>query len=826
MSVMMSEVSPSKRRKTTASSAMTPEQGEVEGLTTPRIVLTLEAVHAPPWPAGALPIEIFNLILNYLPRSSVQTMRLVNKEFESKVSHYLFKVVVLPFRPEIYGISPGPELAASQYVPMDNVLRDAVKLQHKGMKVFQGFGRKIIKFAMSFEFDEEQLSFPPVKSDQESITSFWGVYRWPFKKYNRYAQLEGLEQAADETGTMTEALSCIVHAKELGISIDGGLGWLAGPDANDKAAQSRVKLPIFGESVFAPEPEQAVLSNGLDVCNVTEELLAKLGITAPAIKAALQQAGYEGDSLDESVQMLLQGEALWERVVRGEIFDHVTGLNWTVLAHTAAEQRQIAASLLAAEDTDNPDGTAAVSDDSNDSESPPGTPEIASKEDKRTKDEDFPLKPNELTNAQREMLLEVEWAQRAFMQSYTIAIIDNKATFQHIEALNIARLPSRHLPILRRTDFWDSLPRLKSLSLAIIPDWRDVIKLPTSWVQDDKVLPSQAVAVVYKILEEHVLRRQNIKTLHFEWICGGEEAPGLFARNQHVLPAPVVPVAMEMIHRDILPELLSFPYVEHLSLKNCWITPHIMATLSLSLRSSALKSLTFNSVSLTAPLALNAHPNIIPETRTYATNAQLLVNTAAAHNQFMNMQAGVGAVIGPNILLQAPPPNVVGPAQAPMPSWLGGPRFGSWTQFINCLTPGKTLADLRYARGHGEKPSDRGRTNLSKIRFESCGYVRLPLDFDQSVLDPPDLVSVGSSVSKRVEGLDHVMMKSDDPAQGTIVNYIQDIEKQILEEGFDMTANWDASRSALFAEALFDGITHPGRGRFSGIIDVGPTSSY
>jgi hypothetical protein len=421
------------------------------------------------------------------------------------------------------------------------------------------------------------------------------------------------------------------------------------------------------------------------------------------------------------------------------------------------------------------------------------------------------------------MLLEVEWAQRAFMQSYAIAIIDNKATFKNIESLTIARLPSRHLPILRRSDFWDGLSGLKSLSLGIIPDWRDVIKLPTSWVQDDEVKPSQAVTAVYNVLREHVLHRENIKTLHFEWIGGGEEATGLFSRNQHILPAPIVPKALQMVHRDLIPELLSFPYIEHLTLKNCWITPHIMTRLCTSLKSFAMESLTFNSVSLTAPIAANAHPNAVADSRIHASNAQLMVNTAAVHNQFINMQNG--AAPAANIQFQFPPPAISFANQNPMPSWLEAPRVGSWAQFIDILTPGNTLAIMRRARGYEEEeehPERGGRNSLTKLKFESCGYVRLPLDFNQALLDPPDVFSVSRTLAKRVDSLERVMMCSDDTAQAAIVNHISVLEKHTLEEGFDLTVNWDTSRSALFAEALLDGITHPGRGRFSGIIDTSP----
>lgn len=89
------------------------------------------------WPAQLLPVEIFTLIINHLPRSSIQNLRLVNKEFDQKVSEVLFKVVVVPFRPEIYGITP-------EATPTNDGAQGSVMLQDKGMRVFQGsVGKKI-----------------------------------------------------------------------------------------------------------------------------------------------------------------------------------------------------------------------------------------------------------------------------------------------------------------------------------------------------------------------------------------------------------------------------------------------------------------------------------------------------------------------------------------------------------------------------------------------------------------------------------------------------------------------------------------------------------
>lgn len=58
----------------------------------------------PAWPAGDIPVEVFHIIGSYLDRDSLQSMRLVNLEFEQKISNTTFYTVVVPFRQEIYGM--------------------------------------------------------------------------------------------------------------------------------------------------------------------------------------------------------------------------------------------------------------------------------------------------------------------------------------------------------------------------------------------------------------------------------------------------------------------------------------------------------------------------------------------------------------------------------------------------------------------------------------------------------------------------------------------------------------------------------------------------
>lgn len=90
------------------------------------------------WPQGVddngvgtplLPVEIYESIAKYLSRTDVQNMRLVNHEFDNKICQVLFKVVVVPFRSEIYGIATDTENA---------LVPNSVMLQDQGMRVFQG----------------------------------------------------------------------------------------------------------------------------------------------------------------------------------------------------------------------------------------------------------------------------------------------------------------------------------------------------------------------------------------------------------------------------------------------------------------------------------------------------------------------------------------------------------------------------------------------------------------------------------------------------------------------------------------------------------------
>ncbi len=845
--------SPAKRRKTTASATNT---RSMTGKTRSSDTSTFKQFYSAKighitatWPKDRIPVEIFSLIISYLSRSAVQRMRLVNKEFEKKVAHDLFQTVVVPFSPEIYGIAEEP-INGSRQTSSDErdviVGKVAVMLQDKGMRIFEGFGEHIHRFGMSFEFDYQLLTKPPIKSDQEAITTFWGIYRWPFKKYNRYVQLEGLEETADETRTMTKALRFIGNSKELALSIDGGLGWLPGPDVNAKIHPVIEKAIVFGESRFRPEenssparplqrlksslPPSSLMTNATfsTVAPISE---ANHDTAVPIFLRILREAGYEGNNLARSVRTLMESEGVMppSSTSPDPSFTSSVGELPEVMASPEFTPTAPSIRSFGPEDLRTERVTMALRQAMAD-QVDPSPPEIA---------DCHPLKPNDLTNAQKEMLLETEWAQRAFMQSYAIAIIDNPTTFRGIETLSIARLPSRHLAILRRGDFWACLSQLRKVSLAIIPDWRDIIKRPESWVEDVRLQPSQAISVVYQLLRDHISPRQSIKVVHLEWICGGEETPGLFARNQHILAAPLVPRAMDMVDgTHPAAQILTLPYVEHLTLKNCWMSPHILGHFASTIRRKALQTLTFHSVSLSAPAPRNVQPGPVHMHHLQHN----LIHQANANFQVQPNQAAGAANLGaafhmqqallphidalqPHIQIQDQPGDLSQAAPAGL-SWLNPPRVGSWAHIIDQITPVETLASLRYSRGLGPEPSPPESTNLRKIIFNSCGYIRLLLDFDQTMLDPLNPLPADThAVAKRRSEIEQYMMKPQEHTLGVIINHIDEDEVRTLESAWSLRMGWGKSNKILAIQAFADGIRAAGQGRFRGKIESSTRSS-
>jgi len=282
-----------------------------------------------------------------------------------------------------------------------------------------------------------------------------------------------------------------------------------------------------------------------------------------------------------------------------------------------------------------------------------------------------PIIPATLTKAQKEWLLETEWAQRAFMSSYMLSIIDNPNTFTPVHTLNISRLSDRYLPMLNRADFWNALPNLSDLTIMVIPGWRTVHKDEAGFVDTPRINPISGLDPFCELLSSHVVHRPGIRSLTIGWVGGGEHAEGLHARNKLIMPAPLMPLGVRdenntVFASDMMTELdanrlrsalLQFPHVERLTLKNCWITPAALLHFVKIHDSKSLQSLVLDSVSLTAVLRPNGNANpAAPQGGAFHLPAPPLGNLFGA-NALLNAFNNIGGQVANPAQAQVLPNN-------------------------------------------------------------------------------------------------------------------------------------------------------------------------
>jgi len=162
------------------------------------------------------------------------------------------------------------------------------------------------------------------------------------------------------------------------------------------------------------------------------------------------------------------------------------------------------------------------------------------------------------------------------------------------------------------------------------------------------------------------------------------------------------------------------------------------------------------------------------------------------------------------------------------PDWIAKPpRRGSWAYIIDILTPGETLADIRYSRDLGSQPPIKDLSRLRRLEFKSCGYIFLPLDFDQRILDLSESLPHNSTAFlKRINDIEPFMVKSEDPTLGIIINHMSDEEERILENAWNMRLGWGMEHTILTLDCCADGVTNAGKGRFSGIINTSSLTSH
>lgn len=822
----------------------------------------------------------------------------MNHEFDAKLAEIYFKAVVVPFRPEfeaLYGsLNINPTQAGdSQKLSLvfrkkledtnsaDVVFQDQGQaapdddsLLSAGHRVFQQFGDKMRKFALALELNEQDLAFPPLKLNQEIVSAPWGLYRWPIMNYQRYTQLEGLEQMADETGYMKKAFQFLELVTDIGISCDAGLGWLQGPDANPLCART-------GPAVFRP----VAYGDTADGINETADSDEKSSLSLSILKQMVLNAGYSTREWPKVVLRLLQDEGregaiVWaDRIAPDGKLVHERVPKLKIDEHTPKE-----AIIEHIESVIDRDSEGAVS----------------SATDIRS----FGLMPNNLTSAQAEMLLELEWAHRALMQSYRIAVMDNKNTFKTLRQLTIARCPGCHVLTWCDDSFWETMTSIETFHLGVIPDWREITKDPTGNVNQRRIAPITAFPNVFRLLNNYIGEQDNIKNFSFEWVGGGEFAVGKSQRDRYILPAPVLSNANNMVdvqhtfHED---DILNIPYVQRLTLKNCWFAPHVFLNFFKHMSMESLRETNLESVSLTGPPSLGPEMSIYPGTQAKPSHwpwplcvgaepghwFQLQRPNANAANVNQGMAGWMAAAIGQNaalpnlqaplnganigmnglgnvafwppqpalgqnnhatsVIVNHPTPQALQSAPNPHPnrwrtwSWphvlaslgMAMPAVSQYSQDgneANSTHWQNTLTDERRFSSKFRKVfEDRDNNhNYRVLKLKSCGYALIESpNIDNWKIIPDQAVQVHHSLDllTRLRELDSQMLFSQDGLLAKVLNYMPDDEMRQLQNVFGLEFGWQNLYEPIVAQvAITDGNPLPGLARFHGRVDNYPDS--
>ncbi|KAI0006951.1 hypothetical protein F4779DRAFT_540604 [Xylariaceae sp. FL0662B] len=724
------------------------------------------------WPPGKLPVELFVLIAQSLEsRKDLQNMRLVNREFYSKLANYYFRHLVVHLGPELF----PTKLDTGLPLQLESPALDVTDRLIDNAYIFRNFGTEIRHFALALELDECDLATPNVPDLEVLEVRPWGMYRWPIQPHIPQEAIEKVTQSLERSQGIFRMLSHLTQVQELALSCDGGLGYLHGPDINPLSPPRRPA--IFGDPNSTRDTEDAPIPTLDFTISYKYEMLERM----------MRSAKIATRHIPTKIAQLTK----------------IEGITLEQLGHEERHRCPLPISRP---------------------RNAPLRPTVTKCEYCKERSKTLRLQPDQLTGAQKRFLLLHIAAQQALVQSYILGIIDNKPSFTNLTKLRISRLPSIHIELLCRDDFWTNLPTLEDVQLAIVPDWRALTSLAPYTVEERQVYPTDAMPKVFRLLNDYIGKQQQIKRLHFEWLCGGELSPGRLQRNNHVLPAPFLKEHRKIINSSV-DNLLILPYITHLSLKNCWFTPHVFFRVIRNMAEESLISLELETVSLSGPPTREQSVRPVPP----------------------NLHIGLVAAIQQGLHTALPPPwatliqNILAnnPAGAPAETsvnWdsalLKKPLTLSWPHIIDMLTPGDTIRERIHEQNQREDTPPLRLKKELKLRvldFKSCGYVTVPdsrFILEHRII-PPILphrfVFSRSSPDQHDDDsgcIEWFMQVNTDRHLARVVNLIKHDEELVLRRVFGFRTGWkDVYDANIVRAAKQDGILRPGHGRFSGRIE-------
>ncbi|KIW84813.1 hypothetical protein Z517_00201 [Fonsecaea pedrosoi CBS 271.37] len=766
--------------------------------------------------------DLWTEVISYLSTQDVRNLRLASKSLARVIAPIQFRNVVVNFDRHFFDAGSSDWNSRLGLLPSDSM--------------FKKYGVNINKFGVSFEYDLQGLSRAKTKTIEKEQVAWFGKFTWPTEQYPRFPELQAIEDLVDHNRPLLkEALSHITKASELGLCIDSGHGWLEGPDISDMALFDRRTTKgskVFGKT-FPTEDVWVTFARNeyfrwAQQSTINGTIKALMAKQPPPEIAAREIRFLEGLKIRDIESFRRQDEQFDydpECHVGGSPVPGVEALmdaNGDIPNFSQALQVAIQRQLLAHARKGGrklPQWPLIFSGHNLAAEHGGHCTFIQSK---MANPGASPLLPGMLTEPQAQWLMETVWAQRAFLSAYTTAIITQKQNFKSIHTLRISKLSSGLLPSLELEEFWKSLSGLTTLEVLISPDWRqEHVTGDRLFARHMAILPSKAAEKFTKFLRRYIVKMESLHSLTIGYTGGGEHAVGMFARNKHVLPAPIVDNPGDWLFDNASKKqgvlITKFDHVRELKFQNCWFTPSMLRGFMKDSRDTSLHSLSLDSVSMTAH-----HDGDIT----------------------------------------APTWNMMGRLHClhPREDWTQEilPTGASWVQVLDAITPGKTLLAHKYDAGLVDRkvhpmPQATFRGHIQQIILNSCGYVKISVperhaaDFNQNAavvraepsMDdalyvrkarfvPPLLFEFDPEKGFRMKAnsditdADEIMIEETSvsgeqyPWLGTLTQCIHPIEKRVLEEAWQMTFGWPNNLERW--AAVEDGQSEGGTGRFSGVI--------
>ena len=839
-----------------------------------------------------LSTDMFDEICKFLSLEDVRNLRLVNKEFAESVAPILFRHAVAPFTKAFFGHHETQWDANEGHLPSDCLM---VKVGHNIKKFAISFELDLNALATAkgkHLQNHESTWWGDYK---------WPLENYP--RFPELQELEDLVD--DHHPLLREAFQHLQRPSELGLCIDSGHGWLNGPDLSDmavfdlrcdggtkvfgKSFRGENKWHEFGRknlfrwaqentlnevkkairrrhdqredrstdlnllnSIHIRDRESFILAAAQDDfdpnrhCggrpspqpNAQHVIQAIQGNPAGLINAPGGQALGVAGPLQAGLQHLhnlpmlqLPGVATGQAVgVPNAIpLAQVFGARTRTLRDRRARRRY----------RSNQPQWPIIFSGYNVAAEFGGS--FFSVQDHLAPEASFPLLPGSLTEAQVQWLMETAWAQRAFLSAYTTAVIMNKANLLSVNSLCIAKLSSGLLTSLAQHEFWAALPSLDRVTIMVSPDWRREATPGERDFTNLSITPITASIKFAELLRDYIAPLERLSHLNVGFVGGGEHAPGICARNQNILPAPITTNPRSWLsdhHRKpLFGNMIKFDHIRNLKFENCWFTPCMLQGFMEKSRDTSLRHLILDSVSLTG------------------------VHSGRTDGPLMNADGTLEPVHGRSAWLQEQLPN-----------------DGCWPALLDAVTPGVTFHERKIEAGlvndmQSDDGSDRKgfRGHVQKIALKSCGYTKISgvrsddlnqnglVVHNESTMDAglqlrkttlegelfreivendqpqngagagffaqhvsPPAANNGATQSPKHRRTRIMMSKtpkgSTDPyfGLGTMTQAIHPVEKRVLEQAWGLTFGWGDTLERF--KAVEDGWLEGGTGRFSGVI--------